>query len=85
MKGDNDAFAIALAFVEKYALGNSLISTVLSDPCFGAQLAKNLITQPNFSQQLDNISKENGVPVGGTPVNMVNYTPSLQTETVAQV
>lgn len=78
IKGDNDAFALALAFVERYALGNSIISTVLTDPCFGAQLAKNLITNPTASQQLDGIAKESGVAVGGSPVNMLDSVPSLK-------
>jgi hypothetical protein len=78
MQGDNDAFALALAFIERYALGNSLISTALIDPCFGAQLIKNLITTPSASQQLDGIAKESGVVIDGSPVNMLNSVPSLK-------
>lgn len=77
MDSDNLAFAAALFFVEKYALGNSLISTVLGDPCFGAQLAKNLITTPEFSKGLDDIAKDNNVEIEGSPINMLDLIPSL--------
>lgn len=77
MNSDNSAFALALAFVERYALGNSLISTVLTDPCFGAQLAKNLITNPDFSKGLDDIAKENNVEIEGSPINLLDLIPSL--------
>ena len=77
IESDNSAFALALAFVERYALGNSLISTVLTDPCFGAQLAKNLITNPDFSKGLDDIAKENNVEIEGSPINLLDLIPSL--------
>lgn len=77
MDSDNLAFAAALLFVEKYALGNSLISTVLTDPCFGAQLAKNLITNPDFSKGLDDIAKDNNVEIEGSPINLLDLIPSL--------
>jgi hypothetical protein len=78
MDNDNLAFALALAAVERYALGNTIISSALTDPCFGAQLAKNLILNPDFSQGLDGIAKENGAKIEGSPVNMIDHTPSLQ-------
>jgi hypothetical protein len=78
MDNDNAAFALALAAVERYALGNSIISSSLADPCFGAQLMKNLILNPDFSQGLDGIAKENGVKIEGSPVNLIDHVPSLQ-------
>lgn len=77
IESDNSAFALALAFVERYALGNSLISTVLTDPCFGAQLAKNLITNPEASKGLDDIAKDNNVEIEGSPINLLDLIPSL--------
>lgn len=78
INSDNLAFALALAAVERYALGNTIISTALTDPCFGAQLLKNLIMNPDFSQGLDGIAEENGVKIEGSPVNLIDHTPSLQ-------
>ena len=75
---DANAYAIALAFVERYALGNTIISSALTDPCFAAKLAKNLILNPDFSKGLDGIAEQNGVKIPGTPVNMLTYIPSLQ-------
>lgn len=78
INGDIDAFNVALAFVERYALGNSLISSALTDPCFGAQLAKNLILNPDFSKGLDDIAAENGVKIEGSPVNLLDFVPGLK-------
>lgn len=78
INGDIDAFNLALAFVERYALGNSLISSALTDPCFGAQLAKNLILNPDFSKGLDDIAAENGVKIEGSPVNLLDFVPGLK-------
>jgi len=78
INGDIDAFNLALAFVERYALGNSLISSALTDPCFGAQLAKNLILDPDFSKGLDDIAAENGVKIEGSPVNLLDFVPGLK-------
>jgi hypothetical protein len=78
INGDNNAFQLALAFVERYALGNSLISSALTDPCFGAQLAKNLILNPDFSKGLDDIATENGVKIEGSPVNLLDFVPGLK-------
>jgi hypothetical protein len=78
IENDNLAFALALAAVERYALGNSIISTALTDPCFGAQLLKNLILNPDFSQGLDGIAQQNGVKIEGSPVNLVDHVPSVQ-------
>ena len=75
---DNNAFALALTAVEKFALGNSIISTSLTDPCFGAQLLKNLILKPEFSSGLDGIAKDNGVQIEGSPVNLLDHIPSLR-------
>lgn len=78
IESDKNAYALALAFVERYVLGNTIISSVLTDSCFAAQLMKNLITNPNFSNQLGSIAAENGVNVSGQPVNLFDYLPSLK-------
>lgn len=77
INSDNSAFATALAFVERYALGNTIISSSLTDPCFGAKLAKNLIMNPDFSKGLDDIAAENGATIEGSPVNLLDFIPSL--------
>lgn len=77
MNNDNLAFSLALAAVEKFALGNSIISSVLTDPCYGAQLAKNLILKKEFSDGLDDIAAENGTTIKGTPVELMDHVPSL--------
>lgn len=78
INGDLDAFAIALAFVERYALGNNIISTALTDPCFGAQLMKNLILTDNFSGTLGDIAQQNSVEIEGNPIDFLDFTPSLR-------
>lgn len=79
INGDIDAFSLALAFVERYALGNNIISTALVDPCFGAQLMKNLILTDDFSGTLDSVAKQNSIEIEGGPVNFLDFVPSLQT------
>jgi hypothetical protein len=78
INNDNLAFALALAAVERYALGNSIISTSLTDPCFGAQLLKNMILKPELSQSLDAVATENGAKIEGSPVNLLDHIPSLR-------
>ena len=78
INNDNAAFTLALAAVERYALGNSIISTSLLDPCFGGQLLKNLILNPDLSKDMDDIATENGVKIEGTPVDLLDYLPSLK-------
>jgi hypothetical protein len=78
INNDNAAFTLALAAVERYALGNSIISTALLDPCFGGQLMKNLILNPDFSKSMDEIATENGVKIEGSPVNLLDHIPSLK-------
>jgi hypothetical protein len=78
INNDNNTFALALAFVERYALGNTIISSALTDPCFGAKLAKNLILQPDFSKGLDDIAAETGTKIEGAPVNFLDFVPSLK-------
>lgn len=78
MDNDNNHFAMALAFVERYALGNTILSSSLTDPCFGAKLIKNLITQPDFSKGIDDIATENGVKIEGSPINILDFVPSLK-------
>lgn len=77
INGDINAFNTALAFVERYALGNTLISSVLADPCFGAQLVTNLITNERGSKALSDIANESGVKVENAPVNLLSMIPSL--------
>lgn len=79
INGDISAFALALAFVERYALGNSIISTALTDPCFGGQLMKNLLLEDGFSQSIDQIAESNGVKIEGSPINLLDFIPSLNT------
>lgn len=78
INGDISAFALALAFVERYALGNTIISTVLTDPCFGGQLMKNLILQDGFSKSMDEIAETNGVKIEGSPIDLLDFVPSLK-------
>jgi hypothetical protein len=77
INGDINAYNAALAFVERYALGNTIISSVLSDPCFGAQLVTNLITTEDASKALKDIANDSGVKVENAPVNLLDYIPSL--------
>lgn len=78
INNDNNYFALALAFVERYVLGNTILSTALTDPCFGAQLVKNMITNPDFSKSIDDIATENGVKIEGAPINLLDHISSLQ-------
>lgn len=73
INNDNGYFAMALAFVERYALGNTLISSSIIDPCFGARVVRNFILQPGAAKSLDEIAAENGVLVEGSPVEPVDY------------
>lgn len=77
IENDNNAYALALVAVERYVLGNTIISTVLTDPCFGAQLVQNLITQPDAAKQLNDLAKESGIKIENSPINLTDYIPSL--------
>lgn len=79
INGDINAYNAALAFVERYALGNTIISSVLADPCFGAQLVTNLISSESASKTLKDIANESGIKVENAPVNLLDYIPSLNT------
>ena len=81
--GDNAAYAAALFVVERYVLGNTIISTMLTDPCFGAQLVQNLITKPDAAKQLNDVAKESGIKIENSPVNLLDYIPSLAGKTPA--
>ena len=78
--GDINAYNLALAAVERYAIGNSLLSTALVDPCFGARLIKELITSPDASKTLDGIIQESSGVTGppGVPIDLIDYIPSLR-------
>jgi len=78
--GDINAYNLALAAIERYAIGNNLLSTALADPCFGARLLKELITTPDASQTLNEIVQENSGITGppGMPINLIEYIPSLR-------
>lgn len=78
INSDINAFSVALAFVEKFALGNNIISTSLVDPCFGAQLMKRLILTDNFSQTLGDVAAENSVELDGSPLDFLDFAPSLK-------
>lgn len=73
INNDNGTFANALALVERYALGNTLISSSIIDPCFGARIVKNFIMNPEASKSIDGIAEENGVKIGGSPVDAMDY------------
>lgn len=73
IESDKNYYALALAFVERYVLGNTILSSSLTDSCFAAQLMKNLITTPQFSSQIDTIAQENGKTIPGSPVNLLDY------------
>jgi hypothetical protein len=77
INGDINAYNAALVFIERYALGNTIISSVLSDPCFGAQLLTNLITTPDASKSLKDIAGESGVKIENSPINLLDSIPSL--------
>jgi len=78
INNDNAAFALALAAVERYVLGNTILSSSLTDPCFGAQLMKNLLLNPGTSQTLDGIATQSGTKIEGSPVNLIDHIPSLK-------
>lgn len=63
IKGDERAYAIAAAALADYALANGLIGSLLSDPCFGAQVIANLITQPDARNDLLSIAGESGIDI----------------------
>lgn len=73
INNDNGYFANALAFVERYAIGNTLISSSIMDPCFGARVVKDYILQPGASKSLDEIATENGVSTKSNPVGPSDY------------
>jgi hypothetical protein len=73
INNDNGYFAMALAFVERYGLGNTLISSAIIDPCFGARIVRNYILQPNAAKSLDEIAIENGVNIEDSPVQVLDY------------
>lgn len=78
--GDINAYNLALVAIERYAIGNNLLSTALGDPCFGARLVKELITSPDASKTLNDIVQENTGITGPAeaPINLIDYIPSLQ-------
>ena len=81
IKNDEDAYKLALAAVERYVIGNTIISTVLTDPCFGAQLLQNLITKPDAAKQLSDVAQESGIKIENSPINLLDYIPSLAGKT----
>ena len=86
MQGFEDAdkatYAAAAIALADYALANGLISSILTDPCYGGQLITNLITQPGASSQLSSLAAENGVTVEGSPVDFLSLIPSLKNRSV---
>lgn len=70
---DNAAFAVALAALERYALGNTLISSALQDPCFSGALAKNFIMNPQGSMKLDDVAKKFGKDIPGSRPLLSDY------------
>lgn len=70
---DNAAFAVALAALERYALGNTLISSALQDPCFSGALAKNFIMNPEGALKLDDVAKKFGKDIPGSRPLLADY------------
>jgi hypothetical protein len=70
---DNAAFAVALAALERYVLGNTLISSALQDPCFSGALAKNLIMNPEGALKLDDVAKKFGKDIPGSRPLLSDY------------
>ena len=79
---DKATYAAAALILADYALANGLISSILTDPCYGGQLITNLITQPGASSQLSSLAAENGVAVEGSPVDFLSLIPSLKNRSV---
>jgi prefoldin subunit 5 len=79
---DKATYAAAAIALADYALANGLISSILTDPCYGGQLITNLITQPGASSQLSSLAAENGVAVEGSPVDFLSLIPSLKNRSV---
>jgi len=73
MNQDNAAFAVALAALERYVLGNTLISSALQDPCFSGALAKNLIMNPEGAFKLDEVAKKFGKDIPGSRPLLSDY------------
>jgi hypothetical protein len=73
MNQDNAAFAVALAALERYALGNTLISSALQDPCFSGALAKNFIMNPEGALKLDAVAKKFGKDIPGSRPLLSDY------------
>lgn len=73
INNDNGTFANALALVERYALGNTLISSSIIDPCFGGRIVRNYILNESAARSIDEIAVENGVKIEDSPVNVLDY------------
>jgi len=82
INADKETYIAAAIALADYALANGLISSILTDPCYGGQLITNLITQPGASSQLSSLAAENGVTVEGSPVDFLSLIPSLKNRSV---
>jgi len=84
MDQDNAAFAVALAALERYALGNTLISSALQDPCFSGALAKNLIMNPEGAFKLDEVAKKFGKEIPGSRPLLADFFDGGDDEVVSE-
>lgn len=80
--GDEATYLAAAAVLADYALANGLVSSMLSDPCFGGQVITNLITNPEARNDLTSIASSNGIDIQNSPVDFANLASLIQNRTL---
>lgn len=82
IEGDKATYLAAAAVLADYALANGLVSSMLSDPCFGGQVITNLITNPEARNDLTSIASSNGIDIQNSPVDFANLASLIQNRTL---
>lgn len=82
IEGDKATYLAAAAVLADYALANGLISSMLSDPCFGGQVIINLITNPEARNDLTSIASSNGIDIQNSPVDFANLASLIENRTL---
>jgi len=82
IEGDKATYLAAAAVLADYALANGLVSSMLSDPCFGGQVIANLITNSEARNDLTSIASSNGIDIQNSPVDFANLASLIQNRTL---
>jgi hypothetical protein len=82
IEGDKATYLAAAAVLADYALANGLVSSMLSDPCFGGQVITNLITNSEARNDLTSIASSNGIDIQNSPVDFANLASLIQNRTL---